>query len=146
MAGRLGQDLFEGVATAVLAATLVIGSAFVWIGVPLGGLWLAGQITQDPNHFLLFGLCSIPTAMVVFGWLLYRVNSLYEGLRARGGRAVAPPRSAWLRSSSDERRAARAAGAPRALIDVAMAGSAWAAIILMAIWFFFFAELRLVSW
>lgn len=143
MAGRLGQELLEGLALAVLAVTLVVGSAFVWIGVPLGGLWLAGQITQDPNHFLLLGLCSIPTAMVVFGWLLYRVNSLYEGLRARGPGAAPPQRSAWLRSSSDERRAAR--NGPRALIDVAMAASAWGAVILMAIWFFFFAELRLVS-
>ena len=146
MAGRLGQDLLEGIAIAVLAVTLVVGSAFVWIGVPLGGLWLAGRITADPNHFLLLGLCSIPTAMVVFGWLLYRVNSLYEGLRTRGGGAVAPQRSAWLRSSSDARRKSRDANAPRALIDVAMAGSAWAAVILMASWFFFFAELRLVSW
>ena len=143
MTNRIGQDVLQAITRAGLALTLVAGSAFVWIGVPLGGLWLAGRITTDANHFLLFTLCAIPTAMVVFGWLLYRLNRLYEGMRAeRAGAAV--QRSAWLRSSSDARRLAREG--PRPLIDMAMTASAWAAVILMATWFFFFAELRLVSW
>ena len=120
----------------------MVGSAFVWIGVPVGGLWLAGRITADANHFLLLTLCSIPTAMVLFGWLLYRVNSVYEGLRAGRGRRPSARRGCAARAT----RAAWRVTAPRPLIDMAMTASAWAAIILMAIWFFFFAELRLVSW
>ena len=142
MARRAGHDLLEAVATAALAVTLVAGSAFVWIGVPIGGLRLAAELTSDATRFLLIALCGIPTAMVGFGWLLYRLNRVYEALRA-GGRPAPPRRSAWLRSSSDARRGRR--DRPRALIDVAMTASAWAAIVLMAIWFFFFAELRLAS-
>ena len=144
MAARLRHGLLHHVVAAALALTIVLGSAFVWIGVPAGGLWLAGRITADPNHFLLLALCSIPTAMVVFGWLLYRVNRVYESFRAGTRVEVVGSRSAWLRSSSDERRGGRQA--PRALIDVAMTVSAWAAVVLMAVWFFLFAELRLVSW
>ena len=143
MAGRLPHELLRALATSALALTIVLGSAFVWIGVPLAGLWLAGELTTTSVRFLLFTLCTIPTAMVLFGWLLYRVNRVY--LRMRGGATGAAPRSAWLRSSSDERRAARAERAPRPLIDVAMTTSAWIAVVLMAIWFFAYAELTLVS-
>ena len=121
MAGRIAQEMLEALARAVLALTIVAGSGFVWIGVPVGALWLGGRITTEPDRFLLFALCSIPTAMVVFGWLLYRVNRVYEGLRSRAG----------LR--------------PDRLLEVAMVASAWTAVVLMAIWFFLFAELRLVT-
>ena len=143
-AGRGAHQLLEALATAALAVTLVAGSLFVWIGVPVGGLWLAGELTRSPEHFFLLSLGAIPTSMVVFGWLLYRLNSVYEGLRA-DRRPAAPSHSAWLHSSSDEPRRTRGAGR-RALIDTAMIASAWTALVLMAIWFFFFAELKLVSW
>ena len=38
----------ERVAVAALAVVIVLGSALVWIGVPVAGLWLAGRITTDP--------------------------------------------------------------------------------------------------
>ena len=138
--------MLEAVAVALLAVALVVGSMFVWIGVPVGGLWLAGHLTRDSEHFLLLALCGIPTTMVVFGWLLYRLNSVYEGLRAASRPPVVPQRTAWLRSSSDAHRRARDAVPQRALIDTAMIASAWTALALMAVWFFFFAEQKLVSW
>ena len=144
MAGRIAHELLEGLVMAALAFVIVTGSLFVWIGLPLGGLWLAGRITAEPEHFLLLALCGIPTAMVVFGFLLYRVGRVYEMLR--GPRGGLPQRTAWLRSSSDTSRRAGADRAPRQLIDSAMIASAWTAVVLMAIWFFFFAEFRLVSW
>ena len=59
--------------------------------------------------------------MTAFAWLLYRVNDGYERSRIRRARA------------------------PRALIDVAMTVSATAALVLMAIWFFFYSETWLVT-
>jgi hypothetical protein len=144
-AGRGTHQLLQAAAIAALAVTLVAGSMFLWIGIPLAGLWLAGELTRSAQHFLLLALCGIPTSMVAFGWLLYRINSVYEGLRA-AGRPAAPQRSAWLRSSTDAHRRADGARAPRALIDIAMSASAWTAAVLMAVWFFFYAELWLVSW
>jgi hypothetical protein len=136
---RAWPDLPRALAVAVLALAIVAGSAFVWIGIPLLGLWLAGEVTTTAQGFLFATLGGIPPAMVVFGWLLYRLNGVYEGLR--GGRAQAPAsRAAWLVSHTDERGRARRARAPRTLIDVAMTASAVAALALMAIWFFFLAE------
>jgi hypothetical protein len=128
----------------VLAIAIVLGSAALWIGIPFGGLWLAGELTTTAQGFLFATLGGIPLAMTAFAWLLYRLNDLYErsrGAQNDGGRA----RSAWLVSSSDERSRVRRARAPRPLIDVAMTVSATTALILMAIWFFFYSEMWLVN-
>src|SRR3954454_19378338 len=80
---QLGRrDLVAAMVTAVLAAAIVLGSAVVWIGIPFGGLWLAGRLTTRAEDFLLVVLVAIPSAMVAFGWVLYRLNALY--MRWRG--------------------------------------------------------------
>jgi hypothetical protein len=139
MATNFASDLLRAMAMAALAIAIVAGSAFVWIGLPVLGLWLAGELTTTTQGFLFATLGGIPPAMVGFGWLLYRLNAVYEGLRG-GGRRAPAPRDAWLVSHSDEPRRVRRARAPRTLIDVAMTASAVAALVLMAIWFFFLAE------
>lgn len=133
-----------GAVRALLGVAIVLGSAALWIGIPFGGLWLAGELTTTAQGFLFATLGGIPLAMTAFAWLLYRVNDMYE----RSRRADGPSghrRSAWLVSSSEERNRVRRARAPRALIDVAMTLSATAALVLMAIWFFFFSEMWLVN-
>jgi hypothetical protein len=130
--------------TALLGVAVVLGSAALWIGIPFGGLWLAGELTTTAQGFLFATLGGIPLAMTAAAWLLYRVNDLYErsrGAHDGGGRR----RSAWLVSSTDERNRVRRARAPRPLIDVAMTVSATSALVLMAIWFFFFSQMWLVN-
>jgi len=138
MAARLRHDVLERLAGGALALGIVVGSAFVWIGIPLGGFWLAGELTTSAEGFLFAALGGIPLAMVGFGWLLYRINDLYVGLRG-GERRAALGRSAWLVSSTEERGKLRRARAPRSLIDVAMTTSAVVALALLVIWFFFLA-------
>ena len=128
----------------VLALAIVAGSAFLWIGIPLLGFWLAGELTTTNQGFLFAALGGVPLAMVVFGWLLYRLNDLYVGLQG-DERQAAARRAAWLVSSSDERGRLRRARAPRSLIDVSMTASAVTALVLLVIWFFFFAEMKLVT-
>jgi hypothetical protein len=130
--------------TAALAGAIVFGSAVLWIGIPFAGLWLAGRFTARAEDFLLIVLVAIPTAMVAFGWVLYRLNALY--MRCRGpyegdGRG----HSAWLVSLSDERARSRRERAPRPLIDVAMTTSITVALVLMVIWFFFLSKMWLVN-
>lgn len=130
--------------TAILAVAIVLGSAVLWIGIPILGLWLAGRFTTTAEGFLFATLGGIPVAMIAFGWVLYRVNALYE--RARGPEAGADRhRSAWLVSLSAERAGSRRARAPRRLIDVAMTVSLSTALVLMAVWFFFFSKQWLVN-
>ena len=125
-------------AAGVLACCIVVGSAVLWIGIPWGGFWLAGEFTDSAEGFLFAVLGGVPLAMVGFGWLLYRVNDLY--LHVRGGdRHAAIGRAAWLVASTEERNKLRRARAPRMLIDVAMTASATIALVLMLVWFFFLA-------
>jgi hypothetical protein len=133
-----------GAVTAILAAAIVIGSAVLWIGIPILGLWLAGRFTTTAEGFLFATLGGIPLAMVGFGWVLYRVNALY--LRSRGPDEAPEHRhSAWLVSYSEERGGSRRQRAPRRLIDVAMTVSLSIALVVMVIWFFFFSEMWLVN-
>ena len=138
------RDLLAGVVTAALAGAIVIGSAVVWIGIPFCGLWLAGKFTTRAEQFLLVVLVAIPSAMVAFGWVLYRLNALY--MRWRGPyEGDERNHSAWLVSLSDERARSRRERAPRPLIDVAMTTSLAIALVLMTIWFFFLSKMWLVN-
>jgi hypothetical protein len=130
--------------TAALALAIVLGSAVVWIGIPALGLWLAGRFTSSATGFLFATLGGIPLAMVAFGWVLYRLNALY--MRSRGPDAAQERQhSAWLMSLSAERSGSRRARAPRPLIEVAMTVSLTIALVLMAIWFFFFSHMWLAN-
>jgi hypothetical protein len=139
MVERIVERPWETLATAVLALAIVVGSAFLWIGIPVLGFWIAGELTTDAQSFLFATLGGIPPAMVGFGWLLYRLNGIYESLLG-DERPSAGGRSPWLTSLSAERAAFRRKREPRRLIDVAMTASAIAALVLMLVWFFFFAE------
>ena len=139
------HDMLQRFAAAALGATIVLGSAFLWIGIPWGGFWLAGSLTSTNEGFLFAALGGVPLAMVGFGWLLYRLNDIYENLRG-GDRRAAVGRASWLIASSDERSKLRRARVPRQLIDVAMTASAITALVLLLVWFFFFAHMFLVSW
>jgi hypothetical protein len=127
----------DRVAVAALAVLIVLGSALVWIGVPVAGLWVAGRITTDALRFVMFSLIAIPTTMVALGWLLYRAGGHYERLRGAERRASSPP--SWRSSLSEERASDRRQKGGRALIDVSMTASAVTALVVMAIWFFFYA-------
>ena len=97
--------------TAVLAVAIVLGSAALWIGIPFGGLWLAGELTSTAQGFLFATLGGIPLAMTASAWLLYRVNDLYERSRGAAGGA-GRRRSAWLVSSVTSATAPVAPGRP----------------------------------
>jgi hypothetical protein len=131
----------DRLAAGCLAVVIVVGSALVWIGVPVGGVWLAGRVTGDGIGALLVALLAIPAAMTGVGWLLGRASARYEALR--GGAPDVPGPPSWRASLGEERAGNRRARRPRRLLDTAMTISASAALVLLTIWFFFFAELRL---
>ena len=139
-----GRDILAAMVTAVLAGAIVVGSALLWIGIPVGGLWLAGRVTSRGEDFLVIVLVAIPSAMVAFGWVLYRLNALYMRLRGPYG-DDGRGHSAWLVSLSEERARSRRERAPRPLIDVAMTTSLTIALVLMVIWFFFLSKMWLVN-
>jgi hypothetical protein len=131
----------ERIEVASLAVVIVLGSLVLWIGVPVAGIWVAGQITTDAVGAVLFALVAVPAAMVALGWLLYRASGRYEALRGTERRAPSPP--AWRSSLSEERATERRRRGGRPLIDIAMTVSAVTAVLVLSVWFFFFAEYRL---
>jgi hypothetical protein len=140
-AGGPHRTWVERLAAACLAIVIVAGSALVWIGVPVAGFWVAAQVTSDAVGAVLLALLVIPPTMAAFGWLLYLVSARYEALRGAPAPRRSPP--AWRVSLADERPAVRRQAGGRPLIDVAMTVSAVAALVVLIVWFFFFAELRL---
>jgi hypothetical protein len=119
----------------------VLGSGLLWMGVPVAGFWLAARVAPDGVTAVLSALIAVPVAMATFGWLLYRAAARYEARRGGEERRRGPP--AWRVSLSEERASDRRRARGRPLIDVAMTVSATAAVLVLTIWFFFFAELRL---
>jgi hypothetical protein len=121
---------------AALAAFIVVGSLFTWIGIPLIWVWIAAQLSHDNLMVYIVALAACPATMAGWGWLLYRVNAVYVRL---GPPDAAPPgagRSAWLKSVSGE----RGRRAPWSLIDVTLAISVVLAIALLFVWFLFISE------
>jgi hypothetical protein len=139
--GRTPGSWADRVTAACLAVVIVVGSGLVWIGVPVAGFWAAGRVTTDAVTAVLFALLAIPTTMVAVGWSLYRVSERYEALRGGEPRRASPP--AWRTSLSEERASVRRGRGERRLIEVSMTISCCAALLVLTIWFFFFAELRL---
>ena len=136
------RDIAVRIAAAALAFAIVFGSLFLWIGAPVLGMWVAGQVTTSSVGFLFATLGGIPLTMIATGFAIYRLNALYEDIRP-GERSAPRGRSAWNVSLSEERAGERRARAARPLVDVAMTASAVTALVLLLVWFFFIAEMQL---
>ena len=125
-----------GVAKAALIALMAVGSIFLWIGIPVGWLWIGSQIQSDSGQ-ASFGLylgilLGIIVSMVAMGKLLHGMNGVYGRLT---GSEIVRVRMPWHRSLRGEEEGR----APRQILDVVMVISVMAAGFVFLIWFFFFA-------
>jgi hypothetical protein len=121
---------------ALLIGLMAIGSVVLWIGVPLGWIWLASNIVDSSEPSMtpyVMVLVGIPLTMVVVGKGLAELNRVYGEVTGTTPtvRVVMP----WRRSMRDDRNA----GHPRTVLDVVMVCSVAVALILFALWFFLFA-------
>jgi hypothetical protein len=121
---------------ALLIALMAIGSIVLWLGIPIGWVYLASRIARSSQPSMgpyLLILVGIPASMVVVGKLLSRLNRTYGAVT--GAPPAARSRSAWMRSLRGE----RDSGRPRTMLDVVMVWSVALALVCFAIWFFAFA-------
>ena len=113
------RDLLGGSASAILVLLMLAGCLFLWIGVPVGWLWIGSQIESS---------ASLGTAMMasMIG-IVVTIILVVLGL-------------AWLnrRHVALQERRNRPTGASSAL-EVILVSSAGIAIVLFGIWFFGFA-------
>jgi hypothetical protein len=123
-------------AKAGLIALMAVGSIFLWIGIPVGWLWIGSQLQSDSGQ-ASFGLylgilVGIILSMVVIGRFLYRLNGVYGRLT---GSEVVRVRLPWHRSLRGEQEGRQ----PRQILDVVMVVSVMSAGFAFLVWFFFFA-------
>lgn len=125
-----------GLAKAALIALMAVGSIFLWIGIPVGWLWIGSQIQSDSGQasfgLYLGVLAGIIVSMVAVGKLLWGLNGVYGRLT---GSEVVRVRMPWHRSLRGEQEGRQ----PRQILDVVMVVSVMAAGLVFLIWFFFFA-------
>ena len=122
-------------AAVALVVLMAIGSVVMWIGVPLGLLYVASKLADSPKPSMwpyLFVLFGLPIGMAVVGKGLGWLNRVH--IRVTGAETD-QYRPGWTRSMRGERAVERRNGVlDRVMIvSVALAGLAF------AIWFFGFA-------
>ena len=122
-------------AAIMLVALMALGSVVMWIGVPLGLIYLASRLADTPNPSMgpyLLVLIGLPVGMAVIGKGLGALNRAHIRLT---GAEVDAYRPGWTRSMRAERKTDRRGGVLDRvmIISVALAGVAF------AVWFFGFA-------
>jgi hypothetical protein len=120
----------------LLIALMAIGSVVMWLGVPIGLIYLASRLADSPNPSMgpyVLILVGLPVGMIVVGKLLGALDR-YHG-RITGLDDGRPTQAAWMRSMRGERERKRR----RSVLDSVMILSVGVALLLFGIWFFAFA-------
>ena len=118
----------------LLGVAIVVGSLTLWIGIPVGWLWLASHLSSEYPIVWALAVFGCPLTMAAWTVVLARLNVAY--LRATDTHPD-QQHAAWLHSMSGERSPRRP---QRTLLDVSMTVSVVLALTALVIWFFFFAE------
>ena len=127
---------------ALLIALMAIGSILLWLGIPVGWLYLVSRLVKSsqpsmgPYVLLIIG---IPASMIVVGKALSKLNRLYG--EVTGTTPTMRARSPWMRSMRGERESGR----ERTVLDVVMVWSVALALLCFGVWFFAFAGSSLPS-
>jgi hypothetical protein len=123
-------------AAGFLILLMAIGSVFLWLGIPLGLIYLASQTvdssqpTLGPYIALLFG---IPLCMVIFGKLLFQLDRVFE--RITGRESEADFRAPWLKSMRGDTSKTR----KLTVLEGTMIVSVSLAVLAFGVWFLLFA-------
>lgn len=120
----------------LLIALMAVGSVVMWIGVPIGLIYLASQLADSPKPSMgpyLLILVGLPVGMMIVGKALGALDR-YHG-RLTGLDDGKPQQAAWMKSMRGERERKRR----RSVLDSVMIVSVGIALVLAAIWFFGFA-------
>jgi hypothetical protein len=118
-----------------LVILMAVGSVLMWLGVPLGLIYVASQLADTPNPSLgpyLVVLIGLPLGMALIGkglgWL-DRVHTRLTGIETD------EYRPGWTKSMRAERKTVRRGG----VLDRVMIVSVAIAVVAFAVWFFGFA-------
>jgi hypothetical protein len=132
----LARTIAAAPAAAFLILLMAVGSVILWLGIPIGWLYLASQTvntsqpTLGPYILILFG---IPITMFVFGKALFTLDRAFEKVTGRVSETeFRPP---WLKSMRGERTTSRRL----TVLEGVMIVSVSLALFCFGVWFFAFA-------
>jgi hypothetical protein len=137
------QKLLWSPVALLLVLLMAVGSVVMWIGVPLGLIWLASSLTDSSQPSLgpyLLILVGLPIGMFAIGKLLGSLDRAHG--RVTGRTDEGPQRAAWLQSARDERGPRRK---QRSVLDTVMIVSVLLAVVVGGVWFLAFAGSPLPS-
>jgi hypothetical protein len=123
-------------AALLLVLLMALGSVVMWIGVPLGLIYLASRLAGSSNPSAgpyVLVLVGLPIGMAIVGKCLGMLDRAHSRLTGRADDTRRPP--AWMRSMRAERGSTRRGG----VLDRVMIASVGVAILAFGIWFFAFA-------
>jgi hypothetical protein len=119
-----------------LIALMAIGSVVMWLGVPIGLVYLASRVADSPKPSMgpyVLILVGLPVGMILVGKLLGAIDR-YHG-QITGLDDGKPEQAAWMKSMRGDRERKRR----RSVLDSVMIISVGVALLLFGVWFFAFA-------
>jgi hypothetical protein len=123
--------LSKKVAAVVLIVAMSVAALFLWVGIPIGWLWIGSQLVSSsqpsmgPYAVVAIGIIA---SVVIDAMLLSRLNRTYQRVTETDGqvRLQLP----WMKSMRGEREAPR----QTTVLDIILVGSVTLAGLAMLLW------------
>lgn len=129
-------SLGKKAAATVLIVAMSIAALFLWVGIPLGWLWIGSQLVSSsqpsmgPYAVVAVGIVG---SVVVDAMILSRLNRTYMRVTDSDGQVrIQMP---WMRSLRGERESGR----ETSVLDIILIGSVTLAGLAMFLWWIFLA-------
>lgn len=123
-------------AAGMLIALMSFASLMLWVGIPLGWLYIGSQLVSSSQPSMgpyLVVVVGIIVCVVIDGILIGRLNHRYQQIT--GGKGEVRIQMPWLKSMRGEREAPRTA----TVLDVILVSTVALAGLTGVIWFFLLA-------
>lgn len=118
-------------AAAVLIAAMSVAAMLLWVGIPLGWLWIGSQLVSSSQPSMgpyMVVAIGIVGSVVVDALLLSRLNRTYQRVTQTDGQVrIQLP---WMRSMRGE----RDSGRQTTVLDIILVGSVTLAGLSMLLW------------
>jgi len=122
----------DRLAAAFLFVLMALGCVITWIGVPLGCMWFAGELTEVPGTHFLIALPLTTLMIIVCVSGLFWINRLY--LRVTLGPSLGADEDLDEDEAAEERRWMRGP------LEPMLVGALILGLIALFVWFFFIAD------
>jgi hypothetical protein len=121
----------------LLVLLMAAGSILMWIGLPLGLIWIASAISDSSQPSMgpyLLILVGLPIGAIVIGKALGSLDRMHGRVTGRTGGEQ--KRNTWMYSMGESTGSGRR---QRSVLDTVMIVSVLSALVIGAIWFLLFA-------